>query len=373
MRTRTIVAAILALASMSAAPASGQIVFDQPGSFALKFNYGAWSLDPAAGADENLSQTSLALSGFVPIRENFEARYQILTASNDLETGYADENMSGLGDLRIQLAHSFAKDRALLSAGLNLPTGARELDPDGERRIVEYLSRDYLSLPLRSYGAGFGFNLQAGGAAELGPFTCGLSAVYDFLGAYKPYDGVGDYDPGDAISVNATATASSGRIRYTGDLGFAVFGTDALDGADIYRQSPQFSARLAAALSGGTYGAELGLRMIVRGRNERYSTATGAIESELKQYGDEFDVFLRVARPLGKDWKLGALVGTRQIMESEEALGRSSLLNVGADLGRNLSRNLGLDLGFMYYTGSTDGGETGIGGLQASAGLRVSY
>jgi hypothetical protein len=373
MRTRTIAAAILALASLLAAPAGGQIVFNQPGSFAVKFNYGAWSLDPTSGANEDLAQTSLGLSGFIPIRENFEARYQILTASNALEAGSVDESMSGLGDLRLQLAHSFAKDRALISAGLNLPTGKRELDPDGERRIVEYLSRDYLSLPLRSYGAGFGFNLQAGGAAELGPFTCGLSAVYDFLGAYKPYDGVGDYDPGDALSVNATAAASSGRIRYTGDFGFAVFGTDALDGADIYRQSPQFNARLGAALSGGTYGAELGLRMILRGRNERYSTATGAIESELKQYGDEFDVFLRVARPIGKDWTIGALVGTRQIMESEEALGRSSLLNLGVDLGRSLSRNLGLDLGVMYYTGSTDGGDTGIGGLQASAGLRVSY
>ena len=373
MRIRTIVAAILTLASLPAVPARGQIVFDQPGSFAVKFNYGAWALDPAAGPDEDLAQTSLGLSGFIPIRENFEARYQILTASNNLETGGAGEHMSGLGDLRLQLAHSFAKDRALLSAGFNLPTGKRELDPDGERRIVEYLSRDYLSLPLRSYGAGFGFNLQAGGAAELGPFTCGLSAVYDFLGSYKPYEGIGDYDPGDAFSVNATAAASSGRMKYTGDFGFAVFGTDALDGADIYRQSPQFSARLAAALSGAKYGAELGLRMILRGRNERYSTIDGAIESQLKQYGDEFDAFLRVARPLGKDWTAGALIGTRQIMESEEALGRSSLLNLGADLGRKLSRNIGLDAGVMCYTGSTDGGDTGIGGLQMSGGLRVSY
>ena len=123
MRIRTIVAAILTLASLPAVPARGQIVFDQPGSFAVKFNYGSWALDPAAGPDEELAQTSLGLSGFVPIRENFEARYQILTASNNLETGGAADNMSGLGDLRLQLAHSFAKDRALLSAGFNLPTG----------------------------------------------------------------------------------------------------------------------------------------------------------------------------------------------------------------------------------------------------------
>ena len=157
--------------------------------------------------------------------------------------------MSGLGDLRLQLAHSFSRDRLLLSAGLNLPTGKRELDPDGERRIIEFLSRDYLSLPLRRYGEGFGFNLQAGGATELGPFKCGLSGVYDYCGSYKPYEGSGDYDPGDAVSLNATAGVSSGRIEYAGDVGFSFFGTDALDGENIYKQAPQFSARLMATLA----------------------------------------------------------------------------------------------------------------------------
>jgi len=269
MRIKTIVAATLALASLFAAEASCQIVYDQPGSFALKLNYGRWTLDPAGGPEQSISQAALGLSGFVPLRDNFEARYQIVSGSNDLDLDGARSDMSGLGDLRLQLAHSFSRDRLLLSAGLNLPTGKKELDPDGERRIIEFLSRDYLSLPLRRYGEGFGFNLQAGGAAALGPFTCGLSGVYDYCGSYKPYEGSGEYDPGDAVSLNATAAVSSGRVRYTGDFGVAVFGTDGLDGADIYRQSPQFSARLGAALSGATYGAELGLRMILRGRNER--------------------------------------------------------------------------------------------------------
>jgi hypothetical protein len=97
------------------------------------------------------------------------------------------------------------------------------------------------------------------------------------------------------------------------------------------------------------------------------------IDSQLKKYGDEFDVFLRVARALGADWKIGALIGTRQILQGEEDLGKSSLLNFAVDLGRDLSRNLGLDLGVMYHTGSTDGGAVGIGGLQMSGGLRVSY
>jgi hypothetical protein len=373
MRIKTIVAAFLALAPLFAAEASCQIVFDQPGSFAFKLNYSDWSLDPASGPEESISQTTFGLSGFVPLRDNFEARCQILSGYNNLDTGGAKTNMSGLGDLRLQLAHSFSRDRLLLSAGLNLPTGKRELDPGGERRIIEFLSRDYLSLPLRRYGEGFGFNLQAGGATELGPFKCGLTGVYDYCGSYKPYEGSGDYDPGDAFSLNATAGATSGRIEYGGDVGFSFFGTDALDGGDIYKQAPQFSARIRGALAGERYGATLGARVILRGRNTRYAATDGVIDSQLKQYGDEFDVFISIARALGTDWKIGALIGTRQILASEEYLERSSLLNLAVDLGRDLSRNLGLDLGVMYYTGSTDGGDVGIGGLQMSGGLRVSY
>ncbi|MCX5752994.1 MAG: hypothetical protein NTW97_05030 [Candidatus Krumholzibacteria bacterium] len=373
MRNKTIIAAILALASLFAAEASCQIAFNQPGSFAMRFNYSGWTLDPASGPEESISQMTLGLSGFVPVRDNFEARYQIVSGYNDLDMDGTRTDMSGLGDLRLQLAHSFSRDRLLLSAGLNLPTGKKELDSGGERRIIEFLSRDYLSLPLRRYGEGFGFNLQAGGAAELGPFKCGMSGVYDYCGSYKPYEESGDYDPGDAFSLNATTAVTSGRIEYTGDFGFSFFGTDALDNKNIYRQAPQFSARLMAALPGERYGATLGMRMILRGRNRRYDPTDGVIDSQLKKYGDEFDVFLRVARSLGTDWKIGGLIGTRQILSGEEDLGKSSLLNFALDLGRDLSRNLGLDAGVMYYTGSADGGDVGIGGLQISGGLRVSY
>jgi len=373
MRNKAIIAAILALSPFLAGEAAGQIVFGQPGSVALNFNYSDWSLDPGSGAKEDLSQTAVGLSGFMPIRDNLEVRYQLFSGFNDLSAGGAETDLSGIGDLRLQLAHSFSKDRLLLSAGLNLPTGKRELDPDDERPVIEFLSRDYLSIPLRRYGEGFGFNLQAGAASELGPINVGVSAVYDFCGAYKPYEGVGDYDPGDALSLNATAAAAAGRIRYACDIGYSFFGTDALDGDDIYRQSPQFSARLTVSLPGDRYGATLGARAVLRDRNKRYSLIDGAIESQLKKYGDEYDVFLRLSRALGAGWTIGGLIGTRQILESEEELGRSSLLNAALDLGKDLSKNLGLDLGVMYHTGSTDDGDTDVSGLQISGGLKVSY
>ena len=373
MRTKTIVTVAVAIAALSAADADCQIVYNQPASSFLRFNYSKWSMDPASSPEEVISQMTVSLSGFVPIRDDFEARYQIASGHNDLRADDMKTALSGLSDLRLQFSHSFMKDRLLLSAGFNLPTGKQELDVDGERRIIEYLSHDYLSLPLRRYGEGFGFNLLAGAATEVGRFKCGMSAVYDHFGSYTPYEGVGDYDPGDAFSLTATAEIPSGRVKYAGDIGFSFFGTDALEEEDIYRQAPQFSARLQATLSGDRRSTTLGARMILRGRNKRYSLTDGTIDSQLKKYGDEFDVFLRMAFAVGSSWNLGAMVAARQILSSEEDLGKSSLLNLAADVGRNLSDHLGLDLGVMYHAGSADGGAIDVSAFQMSGGLKVIY
>ena len=174
MRNSVIGAAILILASAISTDAPCQITFDQPGSFALKFIYSRWSVEAADDPKETLSQTTFAFTGFEPIRDNFEARYQIVAGRNDLGAGDAAWDMSGLGDVRLQLAHSFSNDRLLLSAGFNLPTGKTKLDLESEQRIIEFLSRDYLSVPLRRFGAGFGLNLQAGGAIELVNLTASV-------------------------------------------------------------------------------------------------------------------------------------------------------------------------------------------------------
>jgi len=373
MRIRTIITAAAALTALSAAKADCQIIYKQPGSSLLRFHYSDWSLKPTGGSKETLSQTATFLSGFIPIRDNFEARYEIVSGHNDLQTGANDAAMSGLGDLRLQVAHSFSQDRALLSAGLNLPTGKKELNVDDERSIIDFLARDYLTVPMRRYGEGFGLNLQAGAATTLGSLKCGLSAVYDHIGSYLPYEGYGKYDPGDALSLTATAEVASGKITYTGDIGFSLFGTDVFEGEDIYHQGGQFNARVTAARRGDRYTTSLGGQMILRGRNKRYNLTDGTIDSQLKQYGDEYDLFLRVAFLLGKSWNIGTMVGTRQIGASEEGLGRSSLLHCALDVSRDLSRLIGVDLGVMYHTGSADGGAIDVGGLQMYGGLKVSY
>ena len=373
MQTKKIILPVVIMLAVLTSAAESQIVYRQPGSSILKFHYNNWSLDGPAGREDVISQRTLTLSGFLPLRDNFEARYYIASGYNNLDTKSGEVDISGLSDLRIQMSHSFVKDQILLSAGVNLPTGKRELDPGNDRAIIEFLSHDFLSLPLRRYGEGFGFNLQAGGAKEAGRFKCGLSAVYNYCGTYEPYSKRGDYDPGDAISLNATTTTAIGKINYSGNFGFSIFGTDQLDDDKIYKQAPQFNTRLMAAYPAEKYTATLGFRIIIRGRNKRYSLTDGIIDSQLKKYGDEFDSFFRIAYNVGKGSHLAGLIGMRQILTSEEYLGRSSIYHFGADFNKSFSDRFSFDLGIIYHTGSSDRDNLDIKGIQIASGLRIAY
>ncbi len=373
MPTKNIILPVILLTLLFASAANGQIIYKQPGSFNLNYYYNHWSLDNASGTDNVLSQSTVSLTGFIPLRENFEARYSILSGHNKLDLYDSESKLSGLSDLRIQMAHSFKNDNLLLSGGLNLPTGKKELDTAGEQRIIEFLSQDYLSVPLRRYGEGFGFNMQVGGATELGRFKCGLSTVFDYTGTYEPYTSGGDYNPGNALSFSTTANVLFGKTTYTGDIGFSVFGTDKFEDLKVYKQAPQFSTRLSAIYPHRPFSSTVGIRLIIRGRNRRYSLASGLIESQLKKYGNEFDFSYRILYSIQSNWHLGLLVGTRQIMSSEEELDNSSIYNFGLDLKNIVSDRWSFDTGLMYHTGSTDLNETDISGFQMYGGLNVAY
>jgi hypothetical protein len=364
---------ILLILLLGGSAANGQIVYKQPGSFDLHYYYNNWSLEGTHVADNNFSQSAVSLSGFVPLRENFEARYYLASGYNELELAGSKSKLSGLGDLRIQMSHSFQNDRLLLSAGINLPTGKKKLDTDGQLRIIEFLSNDYISVPMRRYGEGLGFNLQAGGAADIGRFKCGLTTVYDYTGTYEPYTGAGDYNPGDAFSISATANTLLGKTTCSADLGFSLFGTDVFEDHDVYKQGPQFNVRLSAVHPHQPFSSTVGARLVVRGRNARYNLSSGVIESQLKKYGNEFDLSYRIQYSTRADWQLGGLVGTRQIRASEEELKNSSIYIFGSDLGKTFADRWAFDLGLMYQRGSTDLNDTTISGFQVVGGFNVTY
>ncbi len=181
---------------LSASMAFGQVVYNQPASGSAGMVYSHWTMEDSDGK-ATLNQFFVPMNGFIPLKDNLEARFYLSNISNTLEQSDTDYEVNGLGDIRIQFNQSLFNDRWLASLGLNLPTGKKKLNLSDEWPVMEYLAKDYLSLPGRRLGEGFGFNLLTGAATQAGGMQLGASVEYRYNGAYEAYEEGGDYNPGD--------------------------------------------------------------------------------------------------------------------------------------------------------------------------------
>ena len=119
--------ALAVMMLLTAASAWGQIVQGQPTALGTRVTYDHWSLK-VPGATSDLSQFMIPLSGIVPLADNVEARFFLAEVTNSVTEANTDYTLSGLTDARLQVSQTLAKDRLLVSLGVNLPTGKKALD-----------------------------------------------------------------------------------------------------------------------------------------------------------------------------------------------------------------------------------------------------
>lgn len=350
----------------------GQLISGQPTVAQTQFYYTHWKLE-SGGRTVKVNQTLVPLSGLVPLKENLEIRFFAASEANSLKRTEGDLSASGLTDVTAQVNHSFADAHLLLSCGLNLPTGKRELKLREEWPILGYLSQDYLDFPMRKFGEGFGLNLLLGGATMVGSIRCGLGVSYEYTGSYTPYDKVADYNPGDRFSLNAGGDYRNGGLTLSGSILFGLSGTDKIDDHKVFKQSPQTSLSVGGGYESRKGAFSAGLQYVIRGRNSEYDPDKESLLQQLRLYGNEFRGTAQFLWRLSDRWSLTPNVGLRHIGENESHLGSANLYGLGTGVGVKLSKTFNLDTGFKYYTGNADGGSIDLSGYQLSVGIGAAW
>ena len=370
-KNRTLIPALtaaLAVCLLSPATAPAQIIYGQPAAGEIGVVYTHWKLESADTTTE-INQLTVPLTGYVPIRDNCEAYVFLRSSSNSLTRAQTDFDLSGLSDIRLQVNRSFREDQVLLSVGLNLPTGKKELTQDEELPVLQQLSRNYLSFPMRRFGEGFGFNILLGGAQRVGELRLGGGAMYQFNGKYKPYRDTDEYDHGDFISINAGADWPRDPWTFNADAVFTHYFDDKVDGEKIFKQSTQFDIRVGAEYRSDVYEFTAGLGYLARGRNTFYRPGQN-IEERI--FGNEFSLTGSFTRHFNQSWYLQPTAELRLIAENEQGFGSSNILGIGAVLGKTLGERTSVNLGGRFYTGGADDGNIDLNGFQVVAGLAVS-
>jgi len=370
MRTKAILLClVVGLIVLAVGSSQAQIVFGRTAAADIGVTVSSWDVEDSEGTTE-ISQTVLPLRGFVPLGENTEGLFYVATANNQLTRGGAtDYTLSGLSDVRMQFNRSFSDDQLLLSIGLNLPTGKKELTLGEEAAVLDYLARDFLDLPLRRLGEGLGFSAMVGGARMLGDIRAGASVMYRYNGKYDPYEGVTGFDPGDLVSLTIGLDRQMDATALSAEIIYSMYGVDKLEGdGDVFKQSTQLSLRGGIAWEKDANHVSASLGYLARGRNTTYAET----ETDIKIYGNEFWMAAAWGRDFAEYWRFTPSLTVRMIAENEQELGSATVIRLGGTIGRRLSDQVGLDLGVRYYTGEADGGDLDLSGYQIRVGLSAN-
>ncbi len=347
-------------------PVYGQIEYGRPASGGVQVFYSHWSLEDSSGTEE-ISQLAIPVRGFVPIRDNLEALFYAVHSSNDLEQADAESSLSGLADARLQLNRSFSDDQLLLSVGINLPTGKKELSRGEESHVIHKLSQNYLSFPMRRFGEGFGFNVLLGGARILGEFRCGAGIMYQYNGSYNPIEDTGKYDPGDFVSINAGADWQRDKMTFTFNTVFTVHADDKFEGNRVFSQNSQLAFRLAATYDNQDYSVNTGIGYVLRARNTFYDPS--ANQRQARILGDEFLIDVNLIRHLQRGWYVTPLAELKLVGANDLGFGGSTIFGFGGSVTRTLSKELGISFGGKYFVGNADDGAIDVSGYQLTLSL----
>lgn len=138
------------------------------------------------------------------------------------------ETVTGITDTQVRAAYVLGSDAIVLSALVNVPTGAQELSVT-EYAVLAAASSSFFAFPVNAYGSGASVTLGAAGAFETGEWNLGLAASGRLSGEYQPFtDAEGDfsYQSGLEFRLRGGADRLVGNGRLSLGLTFSTFSTD---------------------------------------------------------------------------------------------------------------------------------------------------
>ena len=176
------------------------------------------------------SQTAIPTAVVVPLLQNL-----ILRATNSPSLTASDtiNSLSGFSDTQIGLSYFLFDEHLLFMLDANLPSG-RKIPSKEKQAYSTVVGFQPLGYQVQSFGQGF--DLQVSGAYA---FRIAEKAIMNIGGAYlrrgdyQPIDTLGQYDPGDEITISVGGDYQfTRRIDATLDASLTSYGEDQLTSVD---------------------------------------------------------------------------------------------------------------------------------------------
>jgi hypothetical protein len=284
---RVIALAIGILAVLGHVSVSAQTVPTRSFNFAQSLTYLSWKF-----TGDSTSQTVSQL--FVPVYVKARladdwgvALYS--SASRSSSNSATSPAISGLNDSKVQLTHSLAEDRILLSAGASFPTGKTKLSAT-ERELIPWLTADFFNFPVKIPGEGLELFGEVGVAVPASMWVLGMAGAVHYYGKYTPYDDERDYQPGMRVIGTAGLSRDWSRRGHIGLDVVVIYSTnDKVLGSPVFGDGLQLDFRLVGSREFAKGGYEAAARFIQRGKNKILSASgLDLVNEQSKTNGNDF-------------------------------------------------------------------------------------
>ncbi|HEX9655401.1 MAG TPA: hypothetical protein VGB89_00645 [Bacteroidota bacterium] len=347
-------------------PAIGQeesYILSKQGSITVRPLFRSWSFQDQ---DKRITEVGTVFSVKYPASRILNFSLQTAQA-----TTYGDFNkVSGWSDVQVGVAAQIERTHMSVSVGVNIPTGKTELTAE-EFETAALVSNPVFDYRVPAWGQGFTINPGVAWVYEASRnVVVGFAGAYQYKGSYKPQKDVGEYNPGDEIVFTGGADLrlnESSSIAL--DVVFTTYGTDQLDGADVFAPG-------AAVSINGQYKKFFKndeLRLYARFR----SKGKGDFPTRVEPNRTEIHAGYTIAA--SRTFSLGLLATARFFEETDAGLSGAKLFGFKLSPTFQLSPSvrmpfrLGYDVGStMFITPSSRLSEQ-IGGFEVSIGLMTDF
>ncbi len=215
MRTRIALVALVVAAST--APAQGL------GDLAAIFGPQYVNYKIGTGATEKtVTQLSVPIAFILPLTERFTIDVSSSWADSRVSAnGVESSKISGLTDTQVRGNLSFFDNTAILTVGVNVPTGMYKV-PDAQQEAAGQIGSDFLLYPVSSMGSGSAITSGIAFARAWGEWNVGFAGSFRYsspFDAYEVQNTVLRFEPGSESRVRV------GLDRPVGDGQFSLSGT----------------------------------------------------------------------------------------------------------------------------------------------------
>jgi hypothetical protein len=234
---RPLGAAAAALCLLGAAPAAAQLPFDGKTGVTVapvyqQWSFGCCSSDTVPASLKSAQELTLPLAGAFAIGKHVLIDGYVAYVSGTATTRDSGSipsqtvRVNGFTDMTVRAGVRMHGDDAIITVGLNLPTGLTNLD-SSQFGAMHVLGSPVLAAASPVLGSGFGFTVGGVYAKKISGWAWGLGASYQYRTQYSPMQaaalGLGtsvtnvQLAPGSAfrVSVGTDGLVGSGAMAFS--------------------------------------------------------------------------------------------------------------------------------------------------------------